>query len=373
MTWKIESICPREPLEYHFPLCNETMNGGVFDIFVSKFSNDLSILTSSTFIGGGKYDQCPSIAVDACGDVHVAGYTHSTDFPVTPGAYDESFNGGNTEAFVLRLSGDLNTLIASTFLNGNVNGYSVCTGIVLDGGDSLFVTGVTDLSDLPVTPGAYDETFNGEEDGFVAKLKRDLTELQAATYLGGSDQDKGQAIHLDIQGHIVVLGQAKSEDYPVTLDAFDDANNGGGYDLVLSKLDDRLSRDFLRTDITEVSAVTGGVVDFDLHAGQENAGRPYVLLGSMTGWSPGMVLPGGLTVLPLNWDGFTDAVYLLLNSAYFMDFSGILDGQGLGNARLDTQGPLPPDCMGYEICFSFLIPYFPWDFVSNPVKVSIVP
>jgi len=121
----------------------------------------------STFIGGGDYDSGHSIAIGGTGDVYVTGFTRSSDFPTTPGAYDESFNGG--DVFVSRLDSSLSALPASTFIGGGV-GRSIAIG----GTGDVYVTGFTESSDFPTTPGAYDESRNGYEDVFVSRLDSSL-------------------------------------------------------------------------------------------------------------------------------------------------------------------------------------------------------
>lgn len=118
---------------------------------------------------------------------------------------------------------------------------------------------------------------------------------------------------------------------------------------------------------------TGGAINFMLEAGAPNANRPYLLLGSLSGTSPGFALPGG-KILPLNWDIFTDVVMALLGTPVFQDFMGILDANGSAQAALNAPGPLDPVLIGLEAHFAYLLGAPPgFDFVSNPIPVTFTP
>ena len=81
-----------------FPVVSEsydlTINGGT-DFFVSKLSGDLTLLLASTFLGGRYVEQLPTLGVDDAGYVYIGGGATSDNFPTTPGAYDEAFNGSD--------------------------------------------------------------------------------------------------------------------------------------------------------------------------------------------------------------------------------------------------------------------------------------
>lgn len=124
-------------------------------------------------------------------------------------------------------------------------------------------------------------------------------------------------------------------------------------------------------DTYTVSYRVGGQVDFSLDAGTANANRNYILLAGASGFEPGTALPGGLATLPINMDAVTDLVWQNLNTAFFADFLGVLDGNGTATAQLDTFGPLPSSTLGLELVFAYACNN-PWDYVSNPTFIEIV-
>jgi hypothetical protein len=129
----------------------------------------------------------------------------------------------------------------STFLGGNdntmINGVSVC----LDG--SIVAAGSTNASNLPVTAGAFDPTYDytvpgddtSEKDGFVAKFDA-AGALQFLTYLGGSSSDHIYAVAVDEQCSIYLTGSTQSADYPTTENAYDRTFKGDGRDTFVTKL-----------------------------------------------------------------------------------------------------------------------------------------
>ncbi len=123
-----------------------------------------------------------------------------------------------------------------------------------------------------------------------------------------------------------------------------------------------------------ISQGTGGVVNFTLSAGAAYANRKYVLVGSVSGTSPGTPLPGGLVTLPLNRDWFTNAIIPRLNTTPFTNFKGQLDTSGSGTAQFNSMGPLPSGLfpVGTIMDFAYVLQN-PYDFASNPISVQVVP
>jgi hypothetical protein len=225
---------------------DESFNG-IYDVFVSKLNSSLSSLLASTFIGGDDWygnEDCHSIVLDGSGNVYVAGHTDASDYPTTPGAYDESFNGGDCDVFVSKLNSSLNSLLASTFIGGDSWDYGYY--IALDGSGNVYLTGRTASSGYPTTSGAYDRSHNGGDykDIFVSKLDNSLSFLLASTFIGGSggegDYYNFNSIALDGSGNVYVTGRTYSSDYPTTPGAYDTTFNGER-DVFVSKLDSNLS------------------------------------------------------------------------------------------------------------------------------------
>lgn len=232
---------------------------GSRDRFVSKFNSDLSELLASTFlggrgerggiIGGNGDDLGHAIAVDKDGNVYLAGYTESTDFPVTSGSFNESYNGGR-DAFVCKLNSDLSTLLASTYIGGcGDEGFQwPRIDMIINRDGDVYVTGITHSVDFPTSASAFDKTFNGglkSGDAFVVKLDKDLTKLLAATYVGGSGNEWRPSIILGENKSIIISGETESVDFPVTSEAYDKQahkNDNIIKDIFISKLSTDLSK-----------------------------------------------------------------------------------------------------------------------------------
>jgi hypothetical protein len=210
------------------------------DVFVAKLDGTLSTLLASTLIGGNDEDWGCSVALDGSGNVYVTGYTRSSDFPTTDGAYNKNYNGGESDVFVSKFDSSLSTLLASTFIGGfsDEKGY----GTVLDGSGNVYVTGYTRSPDFPTTSGAYAQSYrDGNGDIFLSKLDSGLSRLLAGSFIGGSGFEYGAAIALDKNGNVYITGYTSSNNYPTTSDAYSKSYNGGEFDAFISKIDSSLS------------------------------------------------------------------------------------------------------------------------------------
>ena len=277
----------------------DTSYNGQGDSIVSKLDPNLRELLASTYVGSTGNDWAYSLAVGTSG-VYFTGHTESVSYPVTSGAYDESYNGG-TDAFLTRLDGDLTRVEASTYIGGSgfdntaiilvdedgcvvIGGHTgsrnfpttseafstvygggnrdvflsrfdsdldeLLSSTLLGGGDSdiqphaivggegsLYVSGSTGSASFPVTAGAFDEVFNGEGDYFISNLEVGLSYLLYSTFLGGSGDERFGQIALSREGVVIVSGSSSSRDFPVTVGAYDESYNGGGMDVFVLKME----------------------------------------------------------------------------------------------------------------------------------------
>jgi hypothetical protein len=225
-----------------FPTTSGTvgeLNPGGANGFVVRL-NARGELDWSTLVGGSMQDTTTAVDLDALGRPTITGVTFSDDFPVTPGAYDESFNSifFTNDIFVARLSADGTSYDYATYVGGSLRDESL--DVAVDSDDSAVLTGLTGSPDFPTTLGAYDETFNGDipndTDALVMRLSPSGDNLIWSTFLGSASVAEGRGLALDTQGNPVITGMTNGDDFPTTPGAFQEDFAGGSSDAFLSKL-----------------------------------------------------------------------------------------------------------------------------------------
>jgi hypothetical protein len=208
------------------------------DVFVLKLNPAGSTLVYSTYVGGSGFERASGITIDTDGNAYVAGFTDSTNFPTTTGAYQRTYAGGDQygggDAFVLKLDPIGSTLIYSTYIGKNTN--DMATAITLDPQRNAYVTGYTDATDFPTSLGAFQTKNGGIGDVFIVKLDQTGSTLLYSTLVGGSTDDYAMGITADDQGTVYVTGYTLSSDFPVTNGSFQETFKGV-FDAFVLKLD----------------------------------------------------------------------------------------------------------------------------------------
>jgi gliding motility-associated-like protein len=211
------------------------------DVGITKFSADGSTNLWSTYLGGAANELPHSLVVNDAGELWIYGTTGSSDYPVTPTAYDGSFAAGPNETvtgvaftlgsdlFVSQLSADGSTLLASTYVGGTAND-GLNTGategnygdhargeIVLDDLGRPVVASCTRSADFPTSTGAFQTAFGGGlQDAVLFRLSADASALEWSTYLGGSGDEGAYSVKLSASGEAIVAGGTESPDFPTT-------------------------------------------------------------------------------------------------------------------------------------------------------------
>lgn len=207
-------------------------NAGGKDAFVTELNQQGSALVYSTYLGGADEDGGLGVAPGPSGTTNVTGYTISTNFPTTVGAF-QTTNAGRADIFVAKLNLLATGLLYSTYLGGS--GDDVGTGIAVGGSDNAYVIGYSTSPNYPTSVGAVQPASGGLFDAVAAKLNPLGTALVYSTYLGGSENDSGQGIALDASGSAYLAGYTRSPNFPTTPGSFQTAN-AGAYDAFVAKL-----------------------------------------------------------------------------------------------------------------------------------------
>ena len=186
---------------------------GTRDAFIAKLNPSGAGIAFSTYFGGNGSEWGNAVALDAAGNIFIAGTTSSSDLPVSGGA--QSSSGGQQDAFVAALSATGSALLYSTYLGGTNN--DAANAIAVDSAGSAYVTGSTLSTDFPVF-GALQSASKGQMTAFVTKLDG-AGAVAYSTYLGGSGgsmnaPESGQAIAVDSAGSAYIAGAASSADFP---------------------------------------------------------------------------------------------------------------------------------------------------------------
>jgi hypothetical protein len=194
-------------------------------------NNSLTELTASTYIGGSDDDYLYGIGRDAEGNVFVAGWTESSDYPTTAGAYQTN-RSAYADTVVSKFNSNLSTLLASTYLGAA--GFDWGRDLALDSSGNAYVCGTTDSSFFPTTSGEPNLR-STSNDFFVSKFNTDLTTLKSSARFGGVNVDWCYAVAVNSTGLVYVAGHSNSTNYPVTNGPYASSLKGS-YDAVITKL-----------------------------------------------------------------------------------------------------------------------------------------
>ena len=182
------------------------------DGFLAQIDPNAGTVLYSTYLGGSDSDVVTNVIVEPSGHVAVAGYTFSTDLPITPNAA-QPVNGGNGDAFVMALNlsagGSRSAVVYGSYYGGNDG--EVTYGFSRDAAGRYYICGYTLSQNLPVTAGAANPaSMGGNIDGFVAVLDPSRS-LTYASYITGPGYQVASGVASDASGNAYVAGLTTSD------------------------------------------------------------------------------------------------------------------------------------------------------------------
>jgi hypothetical protein len=153
---------------------------GASDAYVLRLDASLTSAVQGTYLGGGESDGAYGIVVDGIGEVIISGSTLSDDLPGTTNAAQTMNGGGFGDVFVARLSGDLTTLVRTTYYGGGETEEPATMAVHPTTG-AIYVSGFVDGAPIPNTAGSAQPDSAGEFEGFIVSISADLSDGTVAT------------------------------------------------------------------------------------------------------------------------------------------------------------------------------------------------
>lgn len=259
----------------NFPITTsafDTSFSAYHDAFVMRLDSTCSNIIYSTLLSGSKPNTIFDIEIDCNNFAYAVGTTSSLDFPVE-NAIDSTFNGGLTDAYLVKITPDGTAAEFSTFIGGN--DYDMGASVALSNNGDIFVLGATRSDDLPTT-NSYDSSYNLGVDYYISKISNNGDSILALTYFGGSADDgpssfdhQGFDIFVTNNEEVVVVGYTFSDDFPTTSNAYDQTYSASvanyNHEGIVSKFSSNLDTLHFSTFLggTSNSLVSGVVVDND--------------------------------------------------------------------------------------------------------------
>jgi PKD repeat protein len=318
----------------------QTTFGGAQDMSISKLTPTGSARVWVTYLGGNNTDYAQNMFSTSNGDLYVYGSTMSTNFPVTAGCYDNTFNGG-WDIVVTHLNSTGSALVGSTYIGGTLNDGNGNIGtssqdayrgqIIADQTGNAFVASFSSSTNFPFTVGAYSTVNHGGQDAVVFKLNPTCSSLLWSTSLGGSANDGAFSIALASTGDVIVAGTTASNNFPTTPGAYKTTYQGGTYDAFVSHLSANGSTLTASTYYGTTGQDAGMCVDLDANNNVFIAGNNSVAL-PITGGAYGNANSGNFIAK--------------LNPALTTLMLQTVIGDGTVNSHLVINGFLVDNCGG---------------------------
>jgi hypothetical protein len=215
-----------------------TFRGGTYDVVLAKFDPSGARIWA-TYYGGTGTDYTMDICTDVSGNLYFTGYTASTTYIATTGAYQTTNAGGANDGYVAKFSSS-GVPIWATYFGGSGDDYG--RGVKVDAVGNVFLAGYTPSTSGIATAGTYQSVYGGGlNDAFLAKFNA-AGILQWSTYFGGSLDDQAMNLDVDANKNIMVIGRTLSTSGIATSGTHQTTFGGGTYDMFIAKFQELIGQ-----------------------------------------------------------------------------------------------------------------------------------
>jgi gliding motility-associated-like protein len=277
------------------------------DIGITKYSADGTQRIYSTYLGGYGQDLPHSLIANSNDELYMLGTTDCSNYPVTSGAYDTTYNGGNdpgvwdgiaahykrgSDIVISRISVDGSQLLSSTYVGGSGNdGLNYRAGqpyaspgflrhnyadevrgeIEIDKNNNIYIASCTRSTDFPRTQGTFQNTFGGGMDACIFKMDASLNTMIWSTTFGGTEDDAAYSVSVDGDENLFVAGGTVSNNFPVTNGVYQNTFGGGTCDGFITHIN--------KNGQTRIASTYFGFGDYDqiYFVDLDKANNVYVL------------------------------------------------------------------------------------------------
>lgn len=204
------------------------VNNGSEDGYIVKFSPSGNRIWG-TYYGGNGQENIESIKTDLYGNIFVTGSTGSSTEIASSGSWDFTYSG-NTDAFLAKFS-SMGNRIWGTYYGATA--FESGSSLDCDLSGNIVIAGITESTTEIASTGAWDSSWNGWYDVFIAKFSSTGTRVWG-TYFGGDGEDFVGGIVINESGDVFISGHTESNSTLATLGAWD-VSFGGQFDSYLVK------------------------------------------------------------------------------------------------------------------------------------------
>ncbi len=296
---------------------------GIDDIFVSKLDANGNFIWAKN-VGGAGSDSGSSIKVDAFGNVCVGGYfTNTVDFD--PGASVTNLSSTSRDIFILKLDANGNFIWVKQIGGSSTDDLNALS---VDAAGNIFATGTfNSICDFDPSATTFNLSSNGARDVFISKLDNNGS-LVWAKSIGGTGQDYGYGITLDVANNVYVVGEyVNTVDFDPNISTTNTVISNGGKDAFILKLNS--TGDFVT------------VTTFGSALGNDNATSIFVdvlnnqfITGSFTNTTDFDTSPSTYTLTSVVATTYILKLDALNNFSWVRKLGGIASSSSKGNSIL---------------------------------------